>query len=52
MLKRAWQLCLQRNRENQVRSFVRERVFFRFEFCPVKSVQFFFGKDQLKEFKA
>lgn len=41
----------QGHRENQVRAFVLERVFFQFEFCPVKSVQFFFGKNQVKEFQ-
>lgn len=44
-------LVFQGHREDQVRAGVRERVFFRFEFGPVKREPFFLGKDQVKEFQ-
>ena len=43
-------LASQWNGENNVRSFILQRIFFRFQFFPVIRFEFFFGEDEAKEF--
>ena len=43
-------LAFQWNGENNVRSFILQRIFFRFQFFPVIRFEFFFGEDEPKEF--
>ena len=43
-------LAFQWNGENSVRTFILQRIFFRFQFFPVIRFAFFFGEDKPKEF--